>query len=180
MTTALNVQGNCRPMISVMVMTHRKASVQWCGDSVNVDDEAMTDMFLCRKSEVECIFSLDVNSEEAVDFALTLDSKCTFLCLLSSQRSNSFFLSTVTLQPLVIESGFLMQFLTLLRWLLFNFIWTIISTQLFLPEYTAHREIYWLDTDLEFPNRATLQIIFCAFHFHTIKTVHTVQQTQQE
>lgn len=83
MTTALNVQGNWRPMISVMVMTHRKASVQPRGDvmgSVNVDDEARTDVFCAGRV-----------------------------------RWNASF---------------------------FYFIWTIISTQLFLPEYPAHREIY--------------------------------------
>lgn len=62
-----------------------------------------------------------------------------------------------------------MQFLLLLRWLLFNFIWTIISTQLFLPEHTAHCEIYWQDTDPEFPNRATLQVFILCIPFSYYK-----------
>lgn len=135
-------------MISVMVMTHRQASVQRWGDGVNADDEARTDMFcagrvrcnasLCTfffpsaswwifvkqrlwneskittlhdkslenttvvfvtagmsladiKARLLRLLCLDVNSEEAADFALTLDSKCTFLCLLSLERCKCFF-----------------------------------------------------------------------------------------
>lgn len=52
--------------------------------------ENMTVVFVIAKMDLVDIkarlmrlICLDVNSEEAADFALTLDSKCTFLCLLS-------------------------------------------------------------------------------------------------
>lgn len=46
---------------------------------------------LCIKARLMRLICLDVNSEEAADFKLTLDSKCIFLCLLSSERCKCFF-----------------------------------------------------------------------------------------